>query len=156
MKKILFTLAMMLMAIGANAQMKIVTGHPDLRVKLLRCVASDKTVVMDFVFSNDGSRDCRLLYVGGGYYGSQAFDDDANAYNGQDVKVSVGKERLTDGGSSNAFPAETSLKVRVQIENVSLSATEFTRLNLGVSVEEFGMDGRAKPMKLYHIPITRE
>lgn len=159
MKKILFTLAMMLMAIGANAQMKIVTGHPDLRAKITRCVASEKTVFIDLVFYNEGSDD---MFFGLQSMNVVCYDDDANSYSNNDFKLAIGKEELKGFSRKAPFPAQTSLKARFVINNVSESATEFSRIDIEREFKIYDAKNTIvdwseyKPMKFYNIPITRE
>lgn len=154
MKKLLFTLAIMLMAIGANAQMKIVTGHPDIRGKIVRCVAQDKTVFIDMIFYNDGNTDATLS-ISGGTWLSHCFDDDANKYADDDFKVAVGKE-IFMATNTTEFPAEGAVKFRIEINNFSTSATEITRMNLNANSELYQSGGAPRTIKITHIPITRE
>ena len=60
MKKILLTL-MAIFAFGLqnvsaqDAPLKIVTNHPDFSIKVKRCAASGKTVVLDLILNNEGN-----------------------------------------------------------------------------------------------------
>ena len=88
MKKVLFLL-MVMIAFGfqsVHAQdtpIKIVTGHPDLKVKVKRCAASGKTIILDLVFSNEGARDVESFALLGSpaWNRGEAYDDEGNIYN---------------------------------------------------------------------------
>ena len=62
MKKILLILVAMF-AFGIqnvsaqDAPLKIVTNHPDFNIKVKRCAASGKTLVIDLIATNTGSED---------------------------------------------------------------------------------------------------
>ena len=61
MKKFLLMMMAMFIVTGIYAQdekpIKIITNHPDFKVKVKRCVASDKTVIVDLILNNEGTND---------------------------------------------------------------------------------------------------
>ena len=68
MKKILLTL-MAIFAFGLqnvcaqDAPLKIVTNNPDFTIKVKRCAASGKTVVLDLILNNVGTNDVMLMFI---------------------------------------------------------------------------------------------
>lgn len=98
MKKILLIL-MAVFAFGIqnvsaqDAPLKIVTNHPDFKIKVKRCAASGKTVVIDLILSNVGATDVENIEgFGGIYYGSprgtEAYDDEGNIYQERNIYIS--------------------------------------------------------------------
>ena len=102
MKKILLTL-MAIFAFGLqnvcaqDAPLKIVTNNPDFTIKVKRCAASGKTVVLDLILNNVGTNDVDVYRIAGGYYSSiigskensEAYDDEGNMYQGRNFKVKI-------------------------------------------------------------------
>ena len=46
-----------------DAPLKIVTNHPDFKIKVKRCAASGKTVVLDLILNNEGTNDVKIDMV---------------------------------------------------------------------------------------------
>ena len=85
MKKILLILMAMfafgLQNVSAQDGIKIITNHPDFKIKVKRCAASGKTVVIDLILTNEGTNDIEGVYVCGGAWDcSEAYDDEGNIY----------------------------------------------------------------------------
>ena len=81
MKKILLILMAMfafgLQNVSAQDGIKIITNHPDFKIKVKRCAASGKTVVIDLILTNEGTNDIEGVYVCGGAWDcSEAYDDE--------------------------------------------------------------------------------
>lgn len=91
MKKILLMMMAMFIATGIYAQeekpIKIITNHPDFKVKVKRCAASNKTVVIDLIFNNVSSSDVKMRAYGGS--SSVAYDDEGNMYKDGNLQVSI-------------------------------------------------------------------
>ena len=160
MKKII----MILMAIFAfglqnvsaqDAPLKIVTNHPDFNIKVKRCAASGKTVVLDLILNNEGTNDVKVrnVYV---YRDSEAYDDEGNIYQGSDLKVKVAN-RPQYGGSTDDFmiPTGVPMRLSIQINNVSTSAERIARLSLYIDCSVWGLN-TDKLVKLSNVPITRD
>lgn len=167
MKKVLFLL-MAMFAFGfqsVNAQdepIKIVTGHPDLKVKVKRCAASGKTIVLDLVVSNEGARDVERFALLGcpAWERGEAYDDEGNIYNepnGGRILLKV-----TNGASYEPYTNEFRLlsgipmRVSVRIEDFSTSATSIAFLKLGVDCDELGLGDHNKSITFRNIPISRD
>ena len=164
--KKLFSLLMFFTLLGSVstvAQTKIVTGHPDFKIKITRCEANGNTVVIDMTLENTGSKDINIRMWGGiswsknGMKMTVAYDDDGNKYTGQnDLKVSIGKSGWDGGyGLREMLPPDIPLKASILIEGVPESATEFKRIDLYIESDDWGLNDK-KPIKITNVPISRE
>ena len=160
MKKILLIL-MAIFAFGLqnvsaqDAPLKIVTNHPDFNIKVKRCAASGKTVVLDLILNNEGTNDVKVanVYV---YCDSEVYDDEGNIYQGNDLKVKVANRPNYDGYSGDfMIPTGVPMRLSIQINNVSTSAESIARLSLYVDCPVWGLNGK-KLVKFSNIPITRD
>lgn len=140
---------------------KIVTNHPDLVIKIKRCMASGNTCVIDMVVTNTGDSDLKDVLFYSGYDNfSTAFDDEGNQYGKRALLIGMGNGELAGRTSSRTdavaqLPANVPLKMRIQVEGVPDSATEFTRINLACRCNELSLS-KSKPMVLSRIPISRD
>lgn len=159
MKKILLMMVAMFFATGIYAQdakpMKIITNHPDFKVKVKRCAASDKTVIIDLIFSNVSSSDVDMRVSGGG--ATVAYDDDGNIYQGEKLKVQIANsgDWSEYWPSSFTLPAEVPVKITYKIEGVPSSVESLPRLMVAVSCDKWGLN-KEKPIKITNIPISRD
>ena len=159
MKKILFIL-MAMFALGLqnvsaqDAPLKIVTNHPDFQIKVKRCAASGKTVIIDFILSNIGTNDVRVNNVVV-YLWSEAYDDEGNIYQGDNLKVKVANRQNYNGTSGDFLvPSGVPMKLSIQINNVSATAESIARLSLAFDCGVWGLDNN-KLVKISNIPISR-
>lgn len=132
---------------------KLITNHPDFKIKVRRCEASGKTCVIDLIIENVGSTDVTMLVS---YHSSYmiAYDDEANQYT--NMKLSLGStEWINSGGSYRTLMAGIPVKARIQIEGVAESATMFRRLDWKMQCEAWGLN-LSKPIKFINLPISRE
>ena len=116
--------------VSAQDGIKIVTNHPDFKVKVTRCVASGKTVIIDMTLNNVGDTDVENLNVWGGAR-SEAYDDEGNIYKANSIKIKVAnyKDYTTNSYSFN-IPAGVPMKLSVSIDGVSQSAESIARLKI--------------------------
>ena len=169
MKKILLIM-MAMFAFGLqnvsaqNAPLKIVTNNPDFTIKVKRCAASGKTVVLDLILNNVGTNDVDVsLIAGGSYHGyeskenSEAYDDEGNMYQFRNFKVKIANrtEYSHDNTGSFSIPAGVPMRLSIQIDGVPQSAESIARLRLVVFCSAWGLNGE-KPVKISNIPITRD
>lgn len=161
MKKILFiTMAMLTFALqGLQAQtpMKIVTNHPDFKIKVKRCAASGKTVIIDLILINEGASDIERIEGYGGDNGSEAYDNDGNIYQNGVIKVCVAnREHYSVNGSGDfKIPVGVPMRYSICIENVPASTESIARLSLLFYCAKWGLD-RDKLVKISNIPISRD
>ena len=120
---------------------KIVTHHPDLKIKLRRCEVNGKTCVIDLIMENLGS-DTE----------SFANDDEANRYT---FSVQVTGRDLNYYSTKIELLNNVPIKARIQIEGVESAATMFKRIHLATRCESFGLY-TSKPITFYNIPISRD
>lgn len=143
----------------AEEAFRIITNHPDFKIKVLRCEASGSTCVIDMIFENIGSQDVNIKIYGGDWLNSTsvAYDDEANKYNGQNFLVAIANHGLTYYYQEIDLPAGIPLKARVQIEGVKASVRMFRRIDLNIQCDSWGLDGyKGKMVKLFNVPISRE
>lgn len=160
MKKILLFVVAMFIAVGAQAQdekpMKIITNYPDFKVKVKRCAASDKTVIIDLLFSNVSSSDVEMSVYGGS--SSVAYDDEGNMYKDSGLEAMVantGDWSRYNGNGRFTLPADVPVKVSIKLEGVPSSAESIPRLMVTVDCSKWGLD-RQKQLKITNIPISRD
>ena len=160
MKKILLIL-MTMFAFGVqnvNAQdapLKIVTNHPDFNIKVKRCAASGKTVVLDLILKNEGTNDVEVndVVVWGKY--SEAYDDEGNIYQEDNLKVKVANRKQYERTSGSfKIPTGVPMRLSIQINEVSTSAESIARLSLLVDCPAWGLNSNKK-VKFSNIPISR-
>lgn len=161
MKKVLLIL-MALFAIGlqnVSAQdkpLKIVSGHPDFSIKVKRCAASGKTVIIDLILNNLGTNDVEEMSICGGCWGSEVYDDEGNIYNSSNLKVKVSNRNDYDCRDCGKFniPTDVPMKFSICIEGVPQSAESIARIKLLGSCRIWGLNSD-KPIKISNIPISR-
>jgi len=160
MKKILLIMVAMFafgwQNVRAQDAIKIVTNHPDFKIKVKRCAASGKTVVLDLILTNEGVSDVEgLEVVGGGAFGgiSEAYDDEGNIYPDVHVKVANNRE-YTNLSQGLNIPTGVPMKVSVRLDGVANSAESIARLKLIIVCHAWGI-GYEKPVRISNIPISR-
>lgn len=137
--------------------MKIVTNHPDFKIKVQRCAASGKTVVIDMQFINQGPTDVENVSVicwAYGYSQSEAYDNEGNIY--KEMSASVSGNSGANGNTPRfSILADVPMKVRLTIEGVSPSVESIARLKLCVNCEAWKLDSD-KQVEIRNIPISRD
>ena len=108
---------------------KIVTGHPDFKLKVTRCVASGKTVVVDMVVTNLGDNDVERFKVHGSGYATKAYDDQGNIYD-SDINVKIANKPYTTGAHEIKLVSGVPTKYSIMISNVSLQAESLVLIEL--------------------------
>lgn len=141
--------------VSAQDGIKIITNHPDFKIKVKRCAASGKTVVIDLILTNEGTNDIEGVYVCGGAWDcSEAYDDEGNIY--KDLRVKVANRNQYDANGTGDFniPTGVPMRVSIQINNVSTSAESIARIKLIVNCRQWGLN-KDKPVRFSNIPISR-
>ena len=159
MKKIIIIL-LAIFAFGVknvNAQdgIKIVTNHPDFKIKVKRCAASGKTVIVDLILNNEGTNDVKVRDVLVGCC-SEAYDDEGNIYQNGNINGKVANfDRYLSTTGDFLILTGVPMKLSIQISNVSDSAESIARLSLYFDCPTWGL-GNDKRVKITNIPILRQ
>ena len=164
MKKILLIL-MAMFAFGLqnvsaqDAPLKIVTNHPDFSIKVKRCAASGKTVIIDLILNNNGTNDVDVKEVrgGGGSCISEAYDDEGNIYQSDNLKVKIANRTSYEVYDTGSFsiPSGVPMRLSIQLSNVPQSAESIARLKLIFFCKVWGLN-EEKPVRINNTPITRD
>lgn len=152
-----FMLTILYGSLGICAQTKIVTGHPDFKIKITRCEANGSTAVIDMLLENESPQDVKLTLKS---YATAAYDDEGNKYSDGKIKLQFGNSSWMEGKQgnspiSNLLPSEIPMKAHIQIDGIPESATMFKRIDLGVSCSEWNLK-EDKFVKFTNVPISRE
>lgn len=132
--------------------MRIITNHPDFKIKIKRCEASGKTCVIDLVIENIGYEDVTIETRSGSlcFIG---YDDEMTEYT--NIKVSIGNSNWLSYWENRQLMANIPIKARLQIEGVPAAATMFRRIDWRINCRAWNL-GENKKVKFLNIPITRE
>lgn len=142
---------------SANAQqrnMTIVTNHPDFSVKVTRCVASGKTVVIDMILENLGTDDVELKFGDSETYftSGRAWDDQGNEhYLYYKYANDDGYKFYTWG----ALIAGIKTRLSIRLENIPTDSETIAKLQMDIRCDQWGL-GKDKPVIIRFIPITRQ
>ena len=138
--------------VGESSQrsnVKIITNHPDFKVRIQRCEVSGRTCVIDLIMENVGYQDVKLMYWTNG---SSVYDDEGNQYAAP--RVLIGQADVYYGYTS--LLANVPVKARITIEGVAEFATMFRRIDIRLHCEQWGLGYNNKKLVLMNVPITRE
>lgn len=158
MKKVLFVL-MTLFVFGLQnvssqeKPIKIVTGHPDFKLKVTRCAASGKTVVLDMVVTNMGDSDVDQFKVHGSGYATKVYDDQGNIYD-SDINVKIANKQYTTGAHLIKLVAGVPTKYSLMIGNVSPQAEMLVLVEPDIWVPTWKTE--LNTVKIRNVPITRD
>lgn len=139
-----------------DAPLKIVTNHPDFKIKVERCAASGNTLVLDLFFINQSVEDvdlCVLTHYEGA--NCEAYDNQGNSYSSS-IFAYV-KNKTNQYGNTDIFSLlpEIPMRVRMTIENFSETAESIARFRIRVDCNKWRL-GKFKLVELRNIPITRD
>ena len=157
MKKVLFLL-MAMFAFGfqsVNAQdnpMSVSTGNPDVKVKVLRCVASGDNVYIDMTITNMTGEDFEVYAVAkGNGCNTIIYDDEGNEYDSERVKIRFGTDEYETGHSYKNIIADVPMKFTIMVSKVPQKTQYF-------SVVRPFMECGKVPFKIQikNLPITRD
>ena len=162
MKKILLVL-LAIFAFGTlkvsaqEAPLKIVTNHPDFKIKIERCAANGKTVVIDMLFSNQGTDDVDDISVITNFEGYQceAYDNEGNVYSRSISAYVKGFSDQYGNAKSFSLIPDVPMKVRITIDDFSETTEKIARLRLRVDSNKWKI-GRGKLVEIRNIPISRD
>ncbi len=126
--------------------MKIQSVHPDLKVRVKRCVAAQKKVLITVEITNVSEQDDHLQFNNWRY---SAVDDGGNEYSGSQIQI------YTQGNQANQFDLVSDVKktVEIRINNVPTSVENIARLMLPIDRSSIFPTGN---IILRNIPIDRD
>ncbi|MFR9540012.1 MAG: hypothetical protein SNI49_07625 [Rikenellaceae bacterium] len=145
--------AILITVFSANAQVKIVSPHPDLEVKVTRCACANGTLIIDLLITNYGETEDINICAND----VKLYDDEGNQYNSQSNKILMGfpnqglhtKENCV--GPSYELPQDVPLKYRFQIDGVKSSASKIVLFSAGFhSREALSLDSK-KPLQIRNL-----
>ena len=165
MKKAIFSVLMLLMlSLVANAQIKTSRQYIpiDIYSKVKSCVVSGSQGYIDLVFTNNTGEFIKKVVVQSSETcldknnETIVYDDEGNVYR---YTYKGGIYNIIFGGESGQYnmvnlPEDVPVKMRIELENVSEFATEFTMLNIAfrnISSHYYGVGS----VTFRNIPITR-
>lgn len=171
MKKILLILVAMF-AFGIqnvsaqDAPLKIVTNHPDFNIKVKRCAASGKTLVIDLIATNTGSEDINEFCIFP--RDCVVYDDEGNVYYGnkdQAIGAKIANQKnytfqynlFGDPTMTTKLLSGIPCKVSLMVKDFSIEATSIGLLQVGVKCQQLNLDGwkEEQRVKIRNIPVTR-
>ena len=146
--------------VSAQDGFKIVTKHPDFKIKIKRCVASDKTVILDMVFLNVGDYDSNRVSLNKGC--GEAYDDQGNVYTYKNFRVSKAansSEVNIYGNYDFSMLSNIPVNISMIIENVPTIAESIARIRIThFSCKEWSISpyDKSESIEIYNVPITRD
>lgn len=152
---VFFASTMVIMAQNVKP-MKIVTNNPDFKIKVTRCVASGKSLVIDMLLYNNSTTDYYLHLNSNSnthdHWGMLLYDDEGNVYGGA-AKFANGEYT-----SWNDVPfvmlADVPTKLSLRFEGISVSTESVVKLVLPITCKKWGLSENI-PVVLRNIPISR-
>ena len=139
--------------------MKIVTNHPDFKIKISRCVAIDKNVFIDLLLSNEGNEDIEAieLWACSTMESIATYDNEGNTYGCYSNLVKLANSNNYSDHGTGLFKLLVGVPTRlsIRIDGVPTTAESIARIDLPFICPTWGLTSQ-KPVKILNIPITRE
>ncbi len=134
-----------------DAPMKIVTGNPDLKVQVKRCVANGNQVFIDLTFM-DEAEDVKAQILADGW--SEVLDSEGNTYKHYpNLFCKIGNEKYTPYPPSFTLLESTPLKVSFKLDQVPSSVEFIARMKIRMESRKYG---NPNFVEIRNIPITRD
>lgn len=132
---------------------KIVTGHPDFKMVVKRCVASGENVLIDFVVTNIGESDVKEFIVRGSSDETKLYDNMGNVYN-RGIQVSIGGLDFTNYSREVKLVAGVPTKFSMMVKNVPKKVTSFALIEPDICSADWNINKES--VKVRNVPIYRE
>ena len=140
--------------VSAQDGIKIITNHPDLKIKVKRCAANGKTVVLDLVFTNTSVSDADMrICMGNGE--TKVHDDEGNEYSGGydgPISVKIANKRPAQWVEDFTLIANVPTKVQWTITGIPNSVEEIARMQFKIICGSWSLDNY---VTIRNIPISR-
>lgn len=135
-------------------QMRIVTNNPNFKVKITRCAASGKTVLLELMITNVSGNDAENVTCRRGAI--EAYDEQGNVYGDRNVTIKFANQQFTDWHSWNyTLLADVPVKLTLKIEGVATQAEMLSRVTIPFRHDGLGLKFDT-PVTLRNIPISRD
>ena len=131
-----------------DAPIKIVTGNPDLKIQVKRCVANGDQVFIDLTFMDEADDVEAGILVGGW---SEVQDSDGDTYT--DILVKIGKGEYTSYPRGFTLLENTPIKVSFKLQKVPVSVEYIARMKIRLDSKKYGAPNY---VTIKNIPITRD
>lgn len=133
----------------------IVSGHPDLKIEVQRCVTSGSNLFLDLVLTNTNSNDVSEFHVHGCYYGytTKMYDNLGNIYEHDNIYVKVANKEYTPADYNFKLVSGLPTAVSIMVKGFSTKATSLALVEPFFEARDMGIE--SKTVKLRNIPITR-
>ena len=158
MKKILLILMAMfafgIQNVSAQDAIKIVTGHPDLKFQIKRCVAQGKIVIIDMTITNNTENDIDVLMGETNCGPTVVYDSEGNTYDDWHKKpIKVGNKNFFENFRGKLISG-VPVKVQLKIQDFSEKAESIARLDFMFWSDQLNL-GCSHAVIIRNIPVTR-
>lgn len=145
--------------------MSIVTNHPDFTVKVKRCVASGKTLILDFVAINTGIDNVNKFALAPIL--TEVYDDEGNTYRGNigakvanQTNYTYQRNAFTDLTMETKLLPNVPVKFSLIIPNFSQEATSVALIEIGVVCPKWNylvnFRSFSQRLAIKNIPVMRK
>lgn len=159
-QKLILTLLSILVAFATPQKMiaqniKIVTGHPDFKMEVLRCSSSSNNLIIELIITNLSDDDIEEIYAYGGGWngGTKIYDNLGNIYDGDNLEVKVANKNFTSTDQRFKLVNHLPTKVTYSLKGFSSRATSITLFEPDFNIPEWSV--KRGTFKIRNITISR-
>lgn len=135
----------------AQDELKIVTGHPDLKIQVKRCVANGDQVFVDLTFM-DEAEDVKAAILSDGW--SEVHDSEGNSYSGYpNLFCKIGNGEYTTLPPAFTLIEGVPVKVSFKLVKVPSSVEFIARMKIRMESKKYGVPNY---VTIKNIPISRD
>lgn len=142
----------------ASAQVKYVTGNPNLKFNVVSCIAEENNVFVEMTVLNKTSNDIRAMLGVTNCEVCQVVDSNGNTYQASPrdgiVYVKVANQDFSSDRCEGSFLSGVPTKVTVKIENVPQRVASIARIQIPFWSDQLGLDCHHKVV-IRNIDIER-
>ena len=143
MKRLILTLAALVVAVSGFAQISVTTPSQNLKLQFKGARTSGSNVEVTVLVTNLSDSEVVLNLVGGQYQtgmsGSVAYDNEGNVYELGNILVSVGNKSYSDQYCAGSFPSKVPVKCHILIKDISREASALTKIKLCLLCPQLGI-----------------
>lgn len=172
MKKTILFLVLLILILPFNLSaqdegLRIVSPHPDLKVKITRCEAvGDNICEIDITLENYADREVDFIVYGGNgsvpYSDiqnatcSEAYDSNGNAYLEDKVKMKGTQHGYTSRSLSGKLGSMQYMVGHFRIEDVPANVDSFRKVVFCLKSDFWDIGSGEKRINIYNLPIIRD